>query len=142
MKTFDIAFRTTLFVLIVLAIAFASSGCAVNTRVTTTRMVEPVYEQRVLTHQHESFLKLVLFVKNYHGSKPTEDLVLTAQTHVYNAGLVRTCRKRDCFFVYNDKEIVIHPEYIEIRKIGSRDYVKFYNMEVAMRIVYNLKGYQ
>jgi hypothetical protein len=117
---------------------FALAGCSVGARVEKGVITEPIHQSSVQTHQHESFLRLVLFVRHHHGSKPTENLVLTAQTHVYNAGFTRQCRGGECFFVYRDKEVVVGPEFVQIRRVGSRDYVKFYNMEVAMRVIYDL----
>lgn len=126
-----------IFAIAILAM-FALAGCSVGARVEKGVITEPIHQSSVQTHQHESFLRLVLFVRHHHGSKPTENLVLTAQTHVYNAGFTRQCRGGECFFVYRDKEIVVGPEFVQIRRVGSRDYVKFYNMEVAMRVIYDL----
>lgn len=126
-----------IFVITILLI-FALAGCSVGARVEKSVVTEPIHQSSVHTHQHESFLRLVLFVKHHHGLKPTENLVLTAQTHVYNAGFTRQCRGSECFFVYRDKEIIVGPEFVQIRRTGSRDYVKFHNMEVAMRVIYDL----
>lgn len=126
-----------IFVIAILLI-FALAGCSVGARVEKGVITEPIHQSSVQTHQHESFLRLVLFVRHHHGAKPTENLVLTAQTHVYNAGFTRQCRGSECFFVYRDKEIIVGPEFVQIRRVGSRDYVKFHNMEVAMRVIYDL----
>lgn len=127
-----------IFAIAILAI-FALAGCSVGARVERGVITEPIHQTSIQNHQHESFLRLVLFVRHHHASKPTEDLVLTAQTHVYNAGFTRQCRNSECFFVYGNKEIIVSPEYVQIRKLGSRDYVKFHNMEVAMKVIYDIR---
>lgn len=130
--------KAMLVFVIIFFVMLAVAGCSVGARVEKGVITEPIHQSSVQTHQHESFLRLVLFVRHHHGSKPTENLVLTAQTHVYNAGFTRQCRGGECFFVYRDKEVVVGPEFVQIRRVGSRDYVKFYNMEVAMRVIYDL----
>ena len=131
------AMRAITITLSVIMMIFIMTGCSIGARVEKGTKPEPVYAS--VNHQHESFLRLVFFVRKHSNEKPTEQLVLTAQTHVYNAGFNRECRGKDCFFVYEDKEIVVSPEYIEIRKRGSSNYVRFYNMEVAMKVIYNLR---
>lgn len=118
----------------------ALMGCSVGARVERGIVAnDPPYHRTEINSQHESFLKLVLFIRKHAGSKPSDDLVLTAQTHMVNSGMIRKCRQNECFFVYDNKEIVIDPEFIEIRKVGSKDYVKFFNIEVAMKVIYGIK---
>lgn len=138
---FGTLYRYLVIAIFLSIIAFVSMGCSVGTRFERgfVSRSNPHPYSETQNFQSESFLRLVVFIKTYHGTKPTDELVLTAQTYMVNAGMIRQCRKKDCYFVYENKEVIITPEYVQIRQKGSEDYVKYYNEEVAMKVIYGVK---